>query len=103
MSRPFSRPIRPARPEMWKQLGAIAQRHGCPDRVLFDGFHAAQHVAVRREAALYLRSLGYSYPQIGRWLGGKHHTTIMNLCKRQGHVKVQLVLPNAVIAPNPLF
>lgn len=38
-----------------------------------------QPVAARRYAAVRLRTLGFSTPQIGRWLGNRHHTTVRNL------------------------
>lgn len=34
-------------------------------------------VAVRREIAVILASMGLSYPAIGRALGGRHHTSAM--------------------------
>jgi len=36
-------------------------------------------VNVRTMCAARLRMRGYSYPEIGTYLGGRHHTTIMNL------------------------
>ncbi len=36
-------------------------------------------VARRRFIASKMREEGYSRPEIGRALGGRHHTTIMNL------------------------
>ena len=39
----------------------------------------------RRSIALRCRDeLGMSYPEIGRILGGRHHTTIMSMLKRLG-------------------
>jgi chromosomal replication initiation ATPase DnaA len=35
-------------------------------------------VDARNEAAWLLRKLDWSLPAIGRFLGGKHHTTIMH-------------------------
>lgn len=39
----------------------------------------AELVAVRREIARVLRDAGCSLPEIGRMLGGRHHTTVMAL------------------------
>jgi hypothetical protein len=36
----------------------------------------------RKAAALALRRRGNSYPEIGRVLGGRHHTTVINLVDR---------------------
>lgn len=38
-------------------------------------------VAARREVAIRLRERGWSYPEIGHYLGGRDHTTIMGLVK----------------------
>jgi chromosomal replication initiation ATPase DnaA len=48
--------------------------------------HTDEVVAARRMAARELREMGFSFPQIGRYLGGLHHTSVMNLCtaKKQG-------------------
>lgn len=35
-----------------------------------------EFVVIRRKIAERLRAYGYSYPAIGRALGGRHHTTI---------------------------
>lgn len=37
-------------------------------------------VNVRALCALRLRARGYSYPEVGSYLGGRHHTTAMYLC-----------------------
>lgn len=39
-----------------------------------------RHVCARSVAAKLLRARGNSYPQIGRYLGGRDHSTIINLC-----------------------
>jgi chromosomal replication initiation ATPase DnaA len=39
-------------------------------------------VVARKLAARRLRSMGFSYPEIGRALGGLHHTSAMYLCGR---------------------
>jgi chromosomal replication initiation ATPase DnaA len=36
-------------------------------------------VRVRRKVARVLRDAGCSFPEIGRILGGRHHTSVMNL------------------------
>ena len=43
--------------------------------------HEAVCVEARRRVARQLRADGWSYPRIGRALGGRHHTTIMNLLR----------------------
>jgi hypothetical protein len=40
-------------------------------------------VAARARVAKALRLRGLSYPEIGRLLGGRDHTTAMNLVKRR--------------------
>lgn len=82
--------MKPGTVEIWAELRAIASRHWCTEHTILSRSNLADHVAARREAALYLRSLGYSYPSIGRWLGGRHHTTAMNLCKGRGYIPVRL-------------
>lgn len=37
-------------------------------------------VRARKMAAREMRAAGMTYPAIGRALGGRHHTTAMNLC-----------------------
>lgn len=36
----------------------------------------------RAKAMLAMRKEGYSYPQIGRYFGGRDHTSVMYACKR---------------------
>lgn len=38
-------------------------------------------VEMRRKIAKRLRDDGYSYPAIGRALGGKHHTSVMHMVR----------------------
>lgn len=41
-----------------------------------------QYIVARTIAVMLFRQSGASYPQIGRWLGGRDHTTIINMTKR---------------------
>lgn len=56
-----------------------AQRHDTtPQQIRAKG--SQRHlVSARREIASELRRHGWSYPRIGKALGGRHHTTIMYL------------------------
>lgn len=74
----------PSKAQIWNHLHGICLDHQTAIHVVLGPSRAQGIVSARRESARYLRSLGYSYPQIGRWLGGRHHTTIMNLCRREG-------------------
>lgn len=50
---------------------------------MLSGNRHAPVVKARRVAAVSLRILGYSYPEIGSMLG-RDHTTVMNLVNRAG-------------------
>ena len=65
-------------------IRGVAASHRIPALALLGRSQRSQIVAARRDAAKQLLSLGFSYPMIGRALGGRHHTTIMNLCGRPG-------------------
>lgn len=63
-------------------LDAVSRRTGVPLRLLRG---RQRHPALRVARALAVRDLraaGYSYPKIGRILGGRHHTTVMWLARR---------------------
>lgn len=64
-----------------RHVTEILQRHALAHRIAFDQLlgpsREAPFVAARRDAMLELRARGYSLPQIGRWIGGMHHTTVM--------------------------
>ncbi len=53
-----------------------AKRHGVSVATLRGNSHAPNLIAPRTEASRLMRSMGMSYPAIGRALK-KHHTTIM--------------------------
>ena len=64
---------------------AIAARHksitGSPLTMkdVIGPFRYREYVKARAEIAMYLRSRHWSFPQIGKFLGDRDHTTIMNL------------------------
>lgn len=43
-----------------------------------------EYVNARSAVALTLRSFGWSYPRIGKVLGNRDHTTVINLIERIG-------------------
>lgn len=55
-----------------------AAKHELSVEVLKGESRKAIHIAARHEACYLLREAGYSFPQIGRFLGGRDHTTAMN-------------------------
>lgn len=58
-------------------LADVADAHGVALRDVL-GREMTKHVmAARRELYARLRGLGWSYPSIGRFCGGRDHTTIM--------------------------
>ena len=66
------------RPERVCQVIREAARFaGITPNTLLTRSNERQPVAARRYAAVRLRGMNFSYPQIGRWLGGRHHSTIM--------------------------
>lgn len=67
------------RPSARQLLHDVCDAYGAnPDEVCGPMRHR-RLVEVRRSAARVLRSAGYSLPDIGHALGGRHHTTVMNL------------------------
>ena len=66
-------------------IDEIALRHGLGPRDIIGHDRRSHVVAARAEAACYLRGKGRSYPEIGRDLGNRHHTTIMNLIHGKRH------------------
>lgn len=62
-----------------------------------------RHVCARSVAARLLRERGNSYPQIGRYLGGRDHSTAINLCckfeaRARRHPQVQVVYDRLALA-----
>jgi len=65
-------------------LRMVAARHKLPVGSLSAKTREGTVVAARREAAHKLRDYGYSLPQIGRFLGGRHHASIIWLLTTPG-------------------
>jgi len=57
----------------------VCKENGVHPSVLRGSCRRRTLVKVRRKAARVLRDAGCSLPEIGRILGGRNHTTVMNL------------------------
>lgn len=62
-------------------LDAVTSRTGVPLQLLRGRQRHPSLTAARAVAVRELRAAGYSYPKIGRILGGRHHTTVMWLAR----------------------
>ena len=60
-----------------KVLRRHAGAHGMDVWELTSGPKTRSTVKVRREAMRELRGMGYSLTQIGKWVGGRHHTSVL--------------------------
>jgi chromosomal replication initiation ATPase DnaA len=66
----------------------VARRYGLPVSQLL-GPSSTPHArsgtapAARRELYAVLRSRGWSYPQIGRFCGGRDHTTVIQAIRKK--------------------
>ena len=76
-SRPYNRLPRPVE----KILSEEAARLSLEPRTLRTKGKSGQISLARRRAAVRLRSLGFSYPQIGA-IFGLHHTSVMYMVRR---------------------
>ena len=65
-------------------VAAIAEKHGFTKAQLLGKSRVRSLVDARSEAAKALRAKGLSLPRIGQLLGGRDHTTILNLLRREG-------------------
>lgn len=63
-------------------IRAAGYKFAVPPCYIRDGRQRSNHaVAARRQIARDLSALGYSTTQIGRWLGGLHHTSVLYMLK----------------------
>lgn len=66
-------------------------------------------VIPRSAAAFIMHRHGFSYPAIGRTLGGRHHTSIMYLVKRWPHYAsenqalVKKLMAENILTADPAF
>lgn len=58
-------------------LEQVADHHSVTIEDITGPSRRGDHVRARHEAAYLLRQCSLSYPQIGRALGGRDHTTVM--------------------------
>jgi chromosomal replication initiation ATPase DnaA len=61
-------------------ISGVAQYHNLRVKDILGAGRFAELVAARRDIARTLRERGWSYPKIGRAIGGRDHATAMNLC-----------------------
>lgn len=62
-------------------VGLRCRELGYDVNVIRGASRTREHVGVRRLIAAGLREAGASYPEIGRALGGRDHSTIMSLLR----------------------
>lgn len=65
-------------------LASVAMKHSTTIDDICSRDRRMEKVDARRVVAVVLKARGWSYPRIGRLLGGRDHSTIMNLCKTAG-------------------
>jgi chromosomal replication initiation ATPase DnaA len=73
-------PLAPLPPRAFCVLADVAERHDVSVHELRGPSRRLPLAHVRQEAMWLLRQLPHapSHPTIGRWLGGRHHTTIIH-------------------------
>lgn len=57
---------------------AVAGRHGVSLEDMLGPGREAHLVEARADVYRALRAAGWSYPRIGRFVGGRNHTTVMH-------------------------
>ncbi len=68
-------------PPIYSVVAAAARLYCCSPLDVTGKSQMSYAVAARRKSAQDLRAMGFSFPEIGRWLGLRSHATIMNLCR----------------------
>lgn len=70
-----------------KIIDLVAKKHGISPRQLVGKSRMRHYVTARANAAHILRhDLGLTYPAIGMILGGRDHTTIINLLRHHARM-----------------
>lgn len=67
-------------------IASVAFDYGLSPHDITGASRSRSHVSARADVAWHLRFFGHSYPEIGRLLGGRDHTTAMNLVRRFGRL-----------------
>lgn len=89
MTRPTSLARAIARPRRLADvLAVVADRFAVSPDELTGPSRVARIASARHVAAWLLRDSGYSYPEIGRALGGRDHTTAMASVRRVDEERV---------------
>lgn len=56
----------------------VATRHNMTVQEMIGKDRRPRYIRARQEAMYLLRQAGYSYPQVGRFVGGRDHTTALH-------------------------
>lgn len=70
------------KPTVLEIVSCAAQAFRIEAHHIMNGDRSDLHCRPRFAVCLIAHDLGYSHPQIGRALGGRDHTSIINACKR---------------------
>ena len=75
-------------------LREVAEKHGVTVNDILSSRRAARIVHARQETVWRMKTeTTFSYPEIGRRLGGKDHTTIMHALRRYEQMRKSGVFP----------
>lgn len=75
-------------PAIYRVVAEAAQMYTCLPGDITGRSHLPHFVGARRKAAQDLRAMGFSYPEIGRWLGGRDHATVIAMCRPRANGKL---------------
>jgi hypothetical protein len=79
------RALCPGVPRDASQIAAeISARHCMPIKSIMGPSRHKSVMRARRDLYRAMRNIGWSYPEIGRFVGGRDHTTVMSALSQKG-------------------